>query len=89
METIKFIGVLCATWLFTTGAGSVQWAKGIFKLGYNDEPRAIWMKAIRTLVNCSMCSGFWIGISYYQDFLMGCIIAIAAELFNRGIKFLL
>ena len=86
METIKFIGILCATWLFVVGAKPIAFIKDQLKLGNLDEPKPIIMKAIRSLINCSMCSGFWIGLAYYQDFLMACIVSIAAEIFARMIN---
>lgn len=92
METIKFLGLLCATWLFTEGAGPVQFAKRLLDIRAADQPKSLTKQIIRELVNCALCSGFWFGnlyygISGYQHwFLMGCLTSVAAELFARIIN---
>lgn len=88
METINFIAILAITWLFTTGAGSVQFIKDFFKVGNMSTPKGLTMAVIQKLINCSMCSGFWIGLAYYQNFLMACIVSISAEIFSRLLNLL-
>jgi hypothetical protein len=88
METINFIGILAAVWLFTTGASVVQEIKNILELGNLSNPKNLALKLIRKLINCSMCTGFWVGLAYYQNFLMACIVSIASEIFTRLLTFI-
>lgn len=88
METINFIAILAATWLFTTGAGSVQFIKDFVHIGNMSTPKSLTLKVIQKLINCSMCSGFWIGLAYYQSFLIACIVSISAEIFSRLLNLL-
>lgn len=83
METINFIGILSVTWLWTKGADSIQFLKNFIGIGNMNQPKKLWLQVIQKLVNCSMCSGFWIGLIYYQSFLMACIVSISAEIFTR------
>ena len=83
MEIINFIGILSLTWLFTTGASVIQFAKNFLTIGNLSSPKGLTLTLIQKLINCSMCSGFWIGLIYYQNFLLACIVSISAELFQR------
>lgn len=92
METIKFLGLLCATWLFTEGAGPVQFIKGLMEIRANDQPKSLTKQVVRELVNCALCSGFWIGLLFYgfsgyqHWILFACLTSVAAELFARLIN---
>lgn len=87
METIKFIGLLCFTFLFTEGAAPVQFIKKLLEIHNVSEPKPLYKKVIQGLVNCNMCSGFWIGLIYYwamgydSYFLLACEVSLASELF--------
>jgi|LakMenEpi03Aug12_release.lakeMendotaPanAssembly.Ray.scaffolds.fasta_scaffold3060321_1 hypothetical protein len=89
MEIINFIGILSITWLFATGAGSVQFIKNFFEVGSNSQPKKLWKQVAQELVNCSMCSGFWIGLAYYKSFILACIVSISAELFTRLLRLIM
>ena len=83
MAIINFIGILSVTWLFTTGASAVQFLKNFGNIGNMSSPKNLTLQIIQKLVNCSMCSGFWIGLAFYQNFLMACCVSISAELYSR------
>ncbi len=89
MEVINFIGILSITWLFATGAGSVKFFKNLFDIGPLSQPKQLWKQVAQELVNCSMCSGFWIGLAYYQSFILACIVSISAELFTRLLRLIM
>ncbi len=89
MATINFIGILAMTWLFVTGASSIQFIKNFLKVGNTSIPKYLILNIVQKLINCSMCSGFWIGLIYYQDFLMACIVSISAEIFCRVMRVIL
>lgn len=94
METIKFLGLLCATWLFTEGAGPIQFLKRLLEIRANDTPKSLFKQVVRELVNCALCSGFWIGLIFYSFsgyehwILMACLTSVAAELFARTISYI-
>lgn len=83
MEVIKYIGVICATWLFTTGSAPIEFIKEFFNVSEDSEPKDRLRKVISSLINCNLCSGFWIGLAVYQNLWMACIISISAEIFGR------
>lgn len=93
METINYIGLLCLTFLFTEGAGPVQFVKKLVGIHQDQEPKPLYKKVLQELVNCNLCSGFWLGFIYYwslpNTLLMACITSIGAELFARAYKELL
>lgn len=85
-STIYGLGLLCLTWLFVKGSEPLQFLKKLVNL-HNDTPlRNVWMIVLRKLVNCSLCSGFWIGLIYYQNILSASLFAICAEVFDRLLK---
>lgn len=83
MEYIKFIGLIFFTWLFAEGSAPLQMLKELINLGEKSEPKNTWIMVLKEGVNCSKCSGFWIGLIYYQDILLACIVSIASEIFSR------
>ena len=72
MEFIKFIGVACFTFLFVT-------AEPIEKI----KDKLCITGLLRNLLDCALCSGFWIGIFVYQDIFIASIVACCAELIYR------
>lgn len=84
MEVLIYIGLLCVSWLFSTGASSIQQLKKAIGLDNKSVVKNIWMVIIRELINCAMCSGFWIGLTYYlwfehsSPFLMACMVCVGA-----------
>lgn len=81
METINFIGLICLTWLITTGAAPIQFIKEF--LGVDQNAKGIAKQVIAGLINCDLCLGFWIGFIYYQDILIACIFSLSCEAFGR------
>nr|WP_298659792.1 hypothetical protein [uncultured Flavobacterium sp.] len=94
METVKFIGLLCLTWLIVEGAEPIQFVKRV--LGIHDEkmPKHWALIIITKLLACELCTGFWMGLIYYlfsgyEGFvLLACITSVSAELFARMINFI-
>ena len=81
METINFIGLLCLTWLITTGAAPIQFVKEF--LGVHENPKGLFKTIISELINCDLCLGFWIGLAFYQNILIACIFSLSCEIFGR------
>ena len=86
MEIVYFIGILACVWLFVTGADSVDFIKEIFKVHSGTKTNNVVLKVISKLVNCCLCSGFWIGLVYYHSFEMACLVSVSSEVFSRLIK---
>ncbi len=86
INIINFIGILCLTWLFTTGSKPIEFAKKFLQIAEDSDPKDITRKVIAKLINCDLCSGFWIGLIFYQNLLLACIVSITAELFGRLIN---
>ena len=83
MEIIKLLGSICAVWLFTTGAGPVQFLKLWLKIDEQTNTKLIPLLVISKLINCDLCTGFWVGLLVYQNFWMACIISVSCEAFGR------
>lgn len=79
MTTIlELAGLACAGYLFAEAAQPVQYLK---KLCRTD--RVGWLSQ---LLDCSLCSGFWIGLVYTQNVLSACIVSVMAEVVSRWMK---
>ena len=83
MEIIYFISLLCLTYLFTEGAEPIQWIKSFFKVSNDSEYINSYQWFFLKLFNCNMCFGFYVGLIYYNDLLLGCLVSIASEIFGR------
>lgn len=83
MEIIKFLGLLCMVWLFTTGSAPIQFIKEFLGLHEDSNTKNVFKKVVIKLINCDLCSGFWFGLAVYQNIWMACIVSICAEGFGR------
>ena len=86
MATINtFISLCCLVFLFAVGAEPIQDIKTKFSVGPLDEYMSPIQWFIAKLLNCSLCSGFWIGLIFYQSILLACLVSVAAEILTRKI----
>ena len=76
-------------WLFTTGSEPVTFIKKFFNIHNESTSRNVWTILVKKLVNCNLCSGFWIGLIYYQNLLYASIVSISAEMFGRLYSFII
>lgn len=94
METIKFLGLLCLTWMIVEGAGSIQFFKKLLRVHPANPAKDLTRQVITKLLNCCLCTGFWVGLFYYlfagydNYILAACLTSVGAELFARVWKFL-
>jgi hypothetical protein len=92
MESIIFLGLLSLTYLIAEGAAPVQYLKKLLNIHNESTTTSLYKQVLKALVNCSMCSGFWIGllfysISGYDHFILyACLTSIGAEIFTRTIN---
>lgn len=80
---IEYLALLVFTWMFVTGAASVQFIKNVCGVGPDSKPKHVVLKVLKELFNCCLCSGFWVGIIFYQSILMGCLVSFGSEVFHR------
>lgn len=83
MEIVKFIGVIIGVWYFVEGSEPIQFIKEQLSIAEGSEPKNTWLKVLRALFNCCLCSGFWIGLAYYQSIELACIVGVSSEVFSR------
>ena len=83
---VKFIGVILITLLFVEYAAPIQFIKRYFNVGNLDMPKELYKQLILRLVNCNLCSGFWIGLAFYQSLYWAAIIAFCSEILNNILK---
>lgn len=85
-DIITFFGILCCVWLFTKGSQPIEFIKKLFNIHNTSNSRNTFVIIIRKLVNCSLCSGFWIGLVCYWSLPMAALVAISSEIFTRLIN---
>jgi len=83
---LNFIGLVILIWLFVQGAAPIQWIKKQFNVHNGSNTNNVIKLIILKLINCSLCSGFWFGLAYYQSLEMAAITGLSAELFHRLIN---
>lgn len=86
MDVIYFIGILCAVWLFVEGAESIDFLKELLNVHKKTKSKKVVIKVLAKLLNCALCSGFWVGLIYYQSFEMGCLVSVSSEVFKRLVE---
>lgn len=92
---IEYISILCATCLFVEWAAPIQFIKEALNIAPESNPSNIPLQLLQALVNCCLCSGFWIGVIYYyfqkdgfQVILMGFLTSVGSEWFYRLTNFI-
>ena len=82
MEVIKFLGTIGTTLMIVQYAKPITWIKAYFRLTLDSKTydREIYRNILKSLLNCSLCTGFWVGLAFYQNFYWGVVIAFASEL---------
>lgn len=94
MEGIKFLGLLALTWLIVEGAAPIQFIKSVLGVGADTKSKQWGRIVISKLLNCFLCTGFWVGFIYYlcvwheAFILMACLVSVCAEIFGRLINWL-
>jgi hypothetical protein len=86
MEIVKLMGLLSLTWLFVEGAKPPQFLKSFLGIGNEQNPKDLTRLIFQALLNCCLCTGFWVGLIAYQNLNMAGIFSISVEAFSRIIK---
>lgn len=77
---IQYLGLAAISFLFATGAEPIQLLKHKLNLLNIEDHNPSWKNLLIKLINCSLCSGFWIGLIFTQSIYSSAIISILAEL---------
>lgn len=80
---ITFLSLCCFVFLFAVGAEPIQDIKTKFSVGPLDEYMSPIQWFITKMLNCSLCSGFWIGLIFYQSILLACLVSVTSEILTR------
>lgn len=80
---ITFISLLCLVYLFVKGAEPIQYLKSKLNIACDSQYQHPIQWFILKLVNCALCSGFWIGLIFYQTILLACLVSVGSELLYR------
>lgn len=83
IDFVIFIGLLCLTWLIVEGAEPIQFFKRLTNIDNASNPKGYIQIFFQQLLNCALCTGFWVGLIYYQNIVLGCLVSVFAEIFYR------
>ena len=76
---ITHLGLAAISFLFASGAEPIQLLKHKFNLLTIEDHNPEWKNFLIKLINCSLCSGFWVGLIFTQSLYSAAIISILAE----------
>jgi len=77
---IKVLGAAAITILFVTSEPTNRIKE---LMGFTAFDNQGWKGFLSRLMNCCMCSGFWVGLILTQDIYLAAIVAITAEFINN------
>lgn len=77
------LSIASASFLFAVGAEPIQNIKRFFKLDNDAYIKNKYHHFFVKLLNCSLCSGFWIGLILTQNILLACLISVLAGLIEK------
>lgn len=80
---VTYISICCLVFLFAVGAEPIQDIKTKFSIGPTDQYISPIQWFITKMINCSLCSGFWIGLIFYQSILLACLVSVGSEILTR------
>jgi hypothetical protein len=76
IEIIKLLGISAMSFLFVAAEPMILIKTWMFNYIYKKDYTNL---LIWKLINCALCSGFWIGLVITRDALSASIIAVIAE----------
>jgi hypothetical protein len=83
VEIMKLIGIAAMGFLFVASEPMILIKTWFFTQVYKGDYTKL---MIWRLLNCCLCSSFWIGFVITQDILSASIIAVVAELIYRKLS---
>lgn len=83
---IKIIGLASISFLIAKGAQPIQDIKSLLIISNDSEYKNKIQWFILQLVNCSLCTGFWIGLLFTQSIIIAGIVSVVSELIDRKIS---
>lgn len=83
MNIELIIALSCASWLFAEGAQPIQDLKRLFYLDTAANISGTFHGFLVDLLNCSLCSGFWIALAYSGDWKCAVMVSLLSETISR------
>ena len=83
---INFIGLCSLIHLFTSAAEPIQDIKAWYNLDTNAEYKNPYQWFFVKLLNCNMCTGFWVGLFFYHTLPLAAITSLTSEALGRIIS---
>lgn len=83
---LTFLGINILTWLIVIGAEPIQYTKHLINIANDNEYRNDFQWFFKKLFNCFLCTGFWVGVFYYQSLPIACITSLSSEIIGRLIN---
>jgi hypothetical protein len=84
---IELIGLAALCWMFAESFEPIQYLKKNLYPCYDLSDPSYWSGGIMywfvKFINCSLCSGFWFGLIYFEDIFKAAIVSIIAEGISR------
>ena len=82
MDLIKYFGVIGIVLMCVEYAQPLKWVKTYFRIDQDATLKdSEWQrKILQGMVNCCLCLGFWIGLTFYLNLYWAVIIAFSSEL---------
>ena len=83
IEIMKLLGLSAMSFLFVAAEPMIMIKTWLFNQIYKKDYSYL---LIWKLINCALCSGFWIGFAVTKDILSASIIAVLAELIYQKLS---
>lgn len=83
IDIIRLIGISAMSFLFVAAEPMILIKTWMFQIIYKKDYTKLMMWR---LLNCALCSGFYIGLAITQDILSASIIAVVAELIYQKLS---
>lgn len=82
---IEILGLAILCWMFAEGFEPIQVLKKSFCEFDLSDP-TYWTGLLHWIIkaiNCSLCTGFWVGLIYFENIFNAAIISVLAESISR------
>jgi hypothetical protein len=83
VEIMKLIGIAAMGFLFVAAEPAILIKTWMFQIIYKGDYTKL---MIWRLLNCCLCSSFWLGFAITQDILSASIIAVISEMIYRKLS---
>lgn len=85
LSIVKFTGLIIGVWMLVEGSEPIQWIKELLNIHAETRSKKNWVILISRLLSCCKCTGFWVGLIYYQSIELALVTSLFSEIFHRSI----